>query len=157
MSRSWEELEAEMDAYIGSRQYKFDQFIYRMRRILTSPLRWPKNIKYWFQRANRGYADCDVWNGDTYLAGQIAGILIWLVEKGHGVSMAYSDDDSTPVEIMVERRDKEYLYYASIFAEYRKNGSAYNQEWADDFGGVLDKDMQDALQWLSQHFQELWD
>lgn len=157
MTKTLEELEAEMDAYIGSWQYKFDQFIYRMRRILTSPLRWPRNVKYWFQRANRGYADYDVWSGDAYLAGQIAGILTWLVEKGHGVSIAYAYDDSTPVEVMVERRDKEFLHYAAIFAEYAKNGPALNLGWQEEFGGVLDKDMQEALQWLSEHFQELWD
>ena len=157
MTKTWEELEAEMDAYVGSWQYKFDQFIYRMRRIFTSPTHWPRNIKYWFQRANRGYADYDVWSGDAYLAGQIAGILTWLVEKGHGVSMAYADDESTDVDVMVERRDKEYLHYAAIFAEYSKNGPAYDEKWKNEFGGVLDSDMKDALLWLSEHFCELWD
>jgi hypothetical protein len=58
---------------------------------------------------------------------------------------------------MVERRDAEWNKYIAIFREYSKHGPAIDQEWADGFGGVLDKDMQDALQWLSQHFQELWD
>ena len=157
MSKSWEEVKAESEKYRQSRQYKIDQLIYRMRRIITSPLRWPHKIKHWVQRANRGYADCDAWNGDGYLARQIAGILTYLVNEGHGVSMSYADDETTPVEVMVERRDKEYLHYASIFAEYGKNGSAYDQEWKNEFGGVLDEDMQDALQWLSKHFQSLWD
>lgn len=157
MLKTWEEIQAEWDAYEGTWQYKFDQFIYRMRRILTSPLRWRRNIKYWIQRANRGYADCDVWSGDTYLARQIAGILTWLVENGHGVSMSYADDEHTDVEVMVERRDKQYLHYASIFAEYGKNGPAHDEAWKNEFGGVLDSDIQEALQWLSKHFQELWD
>ena len=162
MSKTWEEIEAEMDAYEQTKRYKFDQFIYRMRRIFTSPTRWPRNIKYWIQRANRGYADCDAWNGDTYLAGQIAGILTWIVKEGHGVAMYYSIDregidEDLKMKLMIETRDSEYVKYADIFREYAENGPAINEEWQKEFGGVLDKDLQEALQWLSEHFTEFWD
>ena len=119
-------------------------------------------IKYplwWYQRVTRGYSDKDAWNGDFFLSGQIAGVLTWIVESGHGVATAYGtppnyEDD---IDDMIARRDAEYLHYASIFAEYATNSPALNLEWQEEFGGVLDKDMQEALQWLSEHFQELWD
>lgn len=119
-------------------------------RILKHPL-------WWYQRIARGYSDRDMWSADLFLAGQISGMLTWIVEKGHGVSMAYADDIETDVDIMVERRDKEYLHYAAIFAEYGKNGPAIDEEWKNKFGGVLDSDLQDALQWFSEHFTEFWD
>lgn len=157
MTKTWEEVRAEMDVYYNSRQFKIDKMIYRMRRLVTSPLRWKNTIKHWYQRAKRGYSDRDAWSGDWYIAAQIAGIMKIIVEKGHGVAMSYANDDNTPIDVMVERRNNEWRHYAAIFEEYANNGPAHNEEWQKEFGGVLDETMQDALQWLSQHFQELWD
>lgn len=36
---------------------------------LAHPWRWHKYVKWFFQRATRGYADTDLWNLDGYLAG----------------------------------------------------------------------------------------
>lgn len=130
---------------------------YMIKRYVSNIKRFIKTPYWWYQRARYGYADCDWWSGDWYLAGIIAGIMEKIVKDGHGVATSYADDWNTPVEIMVERRDAEWGKYIEVFREYSKHGPAYNQEWKDDFGGVLDKDMEDALQWLSKHFQELWD
>lgn len=155
--RTWEEVEAEIDAYHQTRQYQVDQYVYKVRHFLTSPLRWRYHIKTWYQRANRGYADSDMWNFDGYMAGAIAAYLRWQMEHGHSVSMHYSDDYDTPVDIMVLRRNKEYREIAEIFEEYAKNGHAHDQEWKDLFGGVLDSDLDRALEWLSKHYTSLWD
>lgn len=160
MPKTLDELEAEIEAYHKTKQYKVDQMIYKVRRFITSPLRWPRHIKHAYQRVVRGYDDTMMWNGDSYLAGQIAAILTWIVEHGHGVSMAYaeSEDGFNPdVDKMVERRDADYRKYAAIFAEYRRNGLAHDEWWLAEFGGVLETDMEDALQWLKEHFYELWD
>lgn len=160
MTKTWEEVQEEMEAYRQSRQFKIDQFIYRVRHFFTAPVRWKRNIRHWVQRAKRGYSDSDAWNGDSFMAGQIAGILLWIVENGHGVAMSYADADNpydTDVDVMVQRRDAEWRKYAAIFEEYSKEGVAIDEEWQAKWGGVLDKDMQDALQWLSKHFYEMWD
>lgn len=136
----------------------------RINRLYRSFMRSVRNViftpKYWYQRARYGYSDRDWWNGDFYLAGVIAGIMEKIVNEGHGVANSYADEDKpfdTDVDIMVERRDAEWNKYIAIFREYSKHGPAMNQEWKDDFGGVLDSDMKDALLWLSEHFSELWD
>lgn len=160
MTKTWEEVKLEMDAYRQTKRFKFDQFIYRMRRILSSPMRWPRNIKHWYQRARRGYSDSDMWNFDGYVAELIAAHLRWVMKYGHGVSMHYANgmDDFNPnVDIMVLRRDKEYKEIAEIFEEYAKNGHAIDEQWKSDFGGVLDKDLDHALKWFSKHFTSLWD
>ena len=160
MAKTWDELEAEIEAYHKTRQYKIDQMIYKIRRFVTSPLRWPRHIKHAYQRVVRGYDDTMMWNGDSYLAGQIAAILTWIVEHGHGVSTAYQDPEEgwyPDVDKMVERRDADYRKYAAIFAEYGKNGIAHDEEWLKEFGGVLDSDLRNALLWLVDHFQEMWD
>jgi hypothetical protein len=133
---------------------------YRVKRLFKFLKRIPLQFKWAYQRVTLGYSDRDWWNGDWYLSGVIAGIMEKIVNEGHGVANSYADEDKpfdTDVNIMVERRDEEWNKYISIFREYSKHGPAMNQEWKDSFGGVLDKDMQDALQWLSKHFQELWD
>ena len=131
-------------------KYKIKYYNQKIIRILKTPY-------WWYQRARYGYADCDWWSGDYYIAGIIAGIMEKIVKDGHGVATSYADDWDTPIEVMVERRDKEWNTYIAIFREYSLHGPALNQKWKDDLGGVLDSDMQDALQWLSKHFQELWD
>lgn len=158
--RSWEEIEAEHDAYIASNRYKFDKVIYRLRRIITSPLRWKRNVEHWYQRARYGYSYRDAWNGDNFISGNVAGILTYLVKHGHGVSQSYADPDKlwdTPVEIMVERRDAEYTKYAAIFSAYSNGDVWLTQEDVEKYGGVLDIEMADALEWLHKHFYELWD
>lgn len=132
-------------------------------RKLTAPFykikKFPRKIKFAYQRVTRGFSDQDAWNGDMYLASQIAGIAEWLVENGHGVpsSYAYQPDLNDPVEIMAERRDSEYRKHIAVFKEYANNGPAFDQEWKDELGGVLDKDLDESLQWFAKHFVELWD
>ena len=132
-------------------------------RKLTVPFykikKFPRKIKFAYQRVTRGFSDQDAWNGDMYLASQIAGIAEWLVENGHGVPMsyAYQPDLNDSVEIMAERRNTEYCKHIAVFREYAKNGPAFDQEWEEELGGVLDKDLDESLQWFAKHFVELWD
>lgn len=129
----------------------------RTKRGIRNAIRTPK---WWVQRVRRGYSDRDMWNADTYLAGVFAGVLDWYIHEGHGVSMVYSDPNDpygTDVESMVIRRNTEYLNHIEVFREYLNNGLAWNEEDAKEFGGVLDKDIKASVQWLSEHFTELWD
>lgn len=120
-----------------------------------------KRIKIRWQRSKRGWADSDAWNGDNYLAGVIAGMLEWhTTDQSSGVSMRYAYDLDVlnpDVDIMVQRRNAEYLKYAAIFREYAENGSWPTQKDVDDFGGALDKDLEEALQWFTTIFREFWD
>jgi hypothetical protein len=115
-----------------------------------------KKPKYWFQRAKRGYSDQDAWNGDMYLASQIAAIMKWKMEKGIGVSPRYGGEEES-IDILVKRRDEDYEKHFAIFQEYAEKGPAFDQEWKSEFGGVLDGELNDSLQWLVEHFTELWD
>lgn len=129
------------------------------KRFVKSIYLIPRKIKWAYQRGTRGFSDRDMWSMDMYLAKQFSRQLTWIVEKGHGVPTSYGtppnyEDD---IEDMVARRDAEYLKYAAVFAEYAENGPALNEDWKNKLGGVLDKDLKEALQWLSEHFTEFWD
>lgn len=132
----------------------------RMQIIYKSVKRSFYAPKWWYQRARRGFSDRDMWSADTYLAGVFAGVLQWYVYKGMGVPLEYASEDDPYCEdlyAMIARRDADYLFYASVFEEYKANGPAYNEDWQKEFGGVLDEDLKASLQWLSEHFTELWD
>lgn len=141
--------------------YRIESAYFKIKDFAINVYHYPRNIRWWFERAQRGYSEHDCWNGDHHLARQIAGILRWHVYHGNGISslylpgaMEYSDLE---FELAVEARNAEYLHYADIFEEYAKNSIALDEEWQKELGGVLDRDMKNALQWLSEHFYDLWD
>ena len=116
-----------------------------------------RKIKYAYQRINRGFSDKDMWNADRYLARMYADILMWYVEKGMGIPSIYADTWDTPIEIMEARRDAEYDKYIDIFTRYSQDGVWETEEDIKEFGGVLDSEIEEALQWFKEHFQQLWD
>ena len=156
--KSLEEAFAEMDAYRATFRGRMGIRMYAVRSLFNRIIHAPRKIKWFFQRGVRGYADVDSWNADNYLAKQIAGLMQTIMDKGHGVSTFYCNGDiNTPVEKMVELRDQDYKHIIAIFTEYSKNGVAIDRGWKKEFGGVFDKELEYALQWLSKHFEELWD
>ena len=157
--KSFEEILAETYHYRNTFRGRTNIVYHSIRRWIRSVIYSPRKIKWSYQRMVRGYSDRDAWNGDNFLAGQIAGILELLVNQSYSVPMSYGFglDEYTPdIKIMVERRDADYKNIIMIYKEYHNNGIASDEEWQKEFGGVLDKDMKDALQWLVEHFEELW-
>jgi hypothetical protein len=129
----------------------------RLKSSIRTVIRTPK---WWYQRINRGYSDRDMWNADIYLAGIIAGTLQWQIDNGIGVDISYAspyDPFGQRIDEMISHRDLDYEPIIEIFEEYYKNGYACDEEWKKEFGGVLDKDIRSSVQWLSEHFTELWD
>ena len=155
-----------IDEVLAECRVRRNTFWGRLNIVYGSVVRWvksiariPHEVKWANQRVVRGYSDKDAWNGDNFLAGQIAGILELLVSQSYSVPTSYGfglDEYAPDVEIMAERRDADYKNIIMIYKEYHTNGIASDEEWQKEFGGVLDKDMKDALQWLVEHFQELW-
>ena len=155
-----------IDEVLAECRVRRNTFWGRLNIVYRSVVRWvksiariPHEVKWANQRVVRGYSDKDAWNGDNFLAGQIAGILELLVNQSHSVPMSYGfglDEYAPDVEIMAERRDADYKNIIMVYKEYHTNGIACDEEWQKEFGGVLDKDMKDALQWLVEHFEELW-
>ena len=145
----------------GSLKYKLEDVWYRVRMFFRYGWKYPHQyVVQSYQRTTRGFSSQDAWSGDTFLAGQIAGIMQWIVDNGIGCQMSYADPLDTEcrdIKGMIERRNADYTKHIAIFKEYEKNGVTFNDEWQREFGGVLDSDMEDSLQWLSEHFQELWD
>jgi len=56
-------------------------------------------IKWFIQRGKRGYADCDVWDFDSYLSDVIVKGLIELKENVHGVPCRFASKDGKYVDL----------------------------------------------------------
>ncbi len=81
----------------------FYKRLYRtFRRWWTKCILFPREIKWFIQRGCKGYADCDVWSFDLYLAGIIIGGLTELRNNnyGHPVDLNPEEWDSTLREII---------------------------------------------------------
>lgn len=159
MTVTLSEIIEELTAERKTLKWKIKYYLRKLPEPIRKIKKYPRKIKFAYQRVTRGFSDKDAWNGDMYLASQIAGIAEWLVENGHGVplSYAYQPDFNDPIEAMAERRDAEYRKHIAVFREYANNGHAFDQEWKDELGGVLDNELEDSLQWFAKHFLELWD
>lgn len=137
-------------------KYKLKYMQYKLK-LLLKPF---YIVMYYIQRAKRGFSDKDMWSADMFISTQIAGILRWYVEKGHGVPMSYAREDDfigQDVYYMINARDAEYKKYAALFEEYGKHGHAVNAKWKEMFGGLTDEEVNDMMTWLAKHFTELWD
>ena len=133
---------------------------YKIQRYKQNIIRFIKTPYWWYQRARYGYSDRDMWNADTYLAGLIADVLQWYIDKGHGVPMHYAYDldlYAPDTQIMSDRRDDDYMKRIRVFKEYAENGCAMNKTWKRQVGGVTEKQIKKELSWFRDNFTTLWD
>ena len=125
---------------------------------LTSPYYF---LLYKVQRMRRGFSDYDAHSADLYLAGVIANILDHLIKNKMGVPSKFFTseelaDPNIDVDAKAVIRDEEYKHYAALFREYSRHGCAYDQEWKDEFGGLLPNEVDEIMEWLKNNFIDLW-
>jgi len=65
---------------------------YSLYRFYKSVLGIPRDIKHFIQRGRRGYADCDLWGFDYYLAEIIPKAMKYLKENKMGCPQEYFDE-----------------------------------------------------------------
>lgn len=104
------------------------------------------NPKYLYQRATRGYADCDCWSLDNYLAELIPGAIRNLAacEKSYPMGSTFEDWQATLKKIAdgIELHNKlEGLEYD--YEDKKLEEKLYNQR-------------DEALQLFGKHFGSLW-
>lgn len=71
-----------------------------------SPILYLRDIKWLWQRAQRGYADCDVWSLDSYLALVITNSVEQLKNTGHSYPCNLED----PYGVVYYGYDSEFNY-----------------------------------------------
>jgi len=113
-----------------------------------------KKIKWFIQRGKRGWADCDTWNFDTYIAGVIRGGTEYLLKHGHGYPSALTDEKWR--EIL-----KEIVWaFDYLCAEtdiWWKNVECFGSQYADEYQRKQRKRARKGLVYFVKYFQYLWD
>lgn len=103
------------------------------------------------QRAQRGYADRDVWSFDVYLAKVIAGGLTVLRNNLHGCPPELcSSDDKTWAEEGVER-------WQAILGEIIAGFAQYTDEDGERSEDVNAEEFQRSFELLGKWWGHLWD
>ena len=91
-----------------------------------SPSTYYYYVKYKWQRANRGWADCDVWSLDTYLVEWLPDAFRRLKATKHGVPMAcipnVFDETGNPTESALDAGSEEWGRILTTFI-------AGSEEW----------------------------
>lgn len=105
--------------------------------------RIPRGIKWSWQRVMRGFADCDMWNFDRFLANAMIAGFRGLAADNH----TYPYEYGTP-----EEWNKKLLETADKI-EYGIDGSWVNLEDYKERRAVL----KEALDWVGENFEDLWD
>lgn len=110
-----------------------------------------QRLKWFIQRGRRGYADCDVWNFNDYLADVIIGGLLELKEAASfTVPGIFADNPAGWVEVLDEMIGGLEAYQKRI---------DYMREDADDIDLQMQREQQfdRAMDLLKEHWLELWD
>jgi hypothetical protein len=61
-----------------------------------NPAQLYREARWFLQRGRRGWADCDTWSLDDYLAGWLPDALKHLAEHTHGYPSAFYDEENDP-------------------------------------------------------------
>lgn len=123
----------------------------RFHGIVGNIKRIPRMFKYAWQRMNRGYADCDVWNFDTYLVSIITSGLRHLAEYGHTYAFEFTPEEwehwlKETADMLEEGADDDWWINWDI------PGETYQKE--QERRKLL---FNEAFDRLKEHFGDLWD
>jgi hypothetical protein len=101
------------------------------------------HVKWFIQRGHRGYADCDVWNLNYYLAGWMPAAIRRLEMKrlGHPIGMTTA---GWKTRLRIMREGFEAVIATSDFPDAKR----YRQ---------LERQMNEGLNMFAKHFLSLWD
>ncbi|MBO4894547.1 MAG: hypothetical protein J5562_06510 [Clostridia bacterium] len=94
------------------------------------------------QRITQGFADCDVWEMNTYITSVVAGMLKTLAETDNGYSPEFSSYEEWINEL------ERVSALASVLSEKTFDG-AFDDEIREEKEAVFD--------FIKNHFTELWD
>jgi hypothetical protein len=113
----------------------------------------PKEIKWHWQRAFRGWADCDVWSMDNHLSRLIEEMTAYLAKNhvGH------------PADMTDERWTNRLLFVSRSFRDYRKwqEESFYRKDHDSDEYKIKENLIQEnwdkAWEVFHKRYDSLWD
>ena len=148
---------------------------YSIRNAFGYIVRTPRRTKWYFQRAGRGWATCDTWGLDYYLAGVIADSITHLKENKHGGPANLTEDEWDAIlekmilSFKVAQRvgNGDVVYLPSIKFDDKKYDKAKamtdksNEEYGETIYEVMTKEevieYEEGMNLFIEYFFALWD
>jgi hypothetical protein len=124
-------------------------------RVIDKPQKWYREVKWFIQRGKRGYADCDLWGWDYYMARTNIKALKQFKEKLYGHPFGFNDIDEwkDTIQQMIDG------FQASIDIDdvhIIENG-AYNHKKTVEEIERLEKIRLKGMRLFTKWYQNLWD
>lgn len=109
----------------------------------ANPMTYYDTVKYFWQRGSRGYADCDWWNLNSYVASVNLGLLHNLREKAHGYPSGLNESDPLDEEdtdtnflLWQQTLDKMILGFEAYIQMANDTECSPEACWGDPIGDV---------------------
>lgn len=152
-----DEMMEDIDAYRKTWRGRWGIFYYnQVKGFFRAPKTFYYYVKYFIQRGRRGYSDRDLWSYSNYFAKVTAGALETYANYKHGVGYPYYEQHDD-VDDAYKAMQDDYREKAALFREYAKNDRAYDKEYKDRFGGLLDEEWDELMKWFVDRLPSLWD
>ena len=139
-------------------------------RWLKAVKRFPKEVKWVYQRATRGWADCDVWSFDSYIAEVISGATKRLADIAHGAPGDMFDPAAYGADGRIvnhELHDQGFQNWKDTLNKISEGFAAVktkdDMEYENDIEAwrakqeALDNQRIEASNLFTKHFHSLWD
>ncbi len=133
-----------------------------------APLRWykwvlniPREIKWLYQRARRGYAEEDTWSLDGYLSSWLPEALRELKERNIGYPAGLTDKKWKET---LEKMAEGFEAHRKICEIYKFNEGIYRTEddsgyklWKKEVRDPLEKQFDEGMKLFVKYYFNLWD
>lgn len=150
---------------------------YALHRLVSRIRMIPKRIKWFVQRGRRGWADCDIWSLDWYLAGWLPDALRHLKATKNGIPMEvfptepqFIQEDGNPAPEAYEIANENWNYaldkMIAAFEAWTRIGN-HDYPVSNEGGWNIETQMrlleqdekifQEGATLFIKHFGSLWD
>lgn len=129
--------------------------------IRGNPVKLPKRlyleVKYLYQRAFRGWADCDVWSLDTSMLGYLGGAIHQLGQNPSGAPHGYPNKYTKGLDwgdTDFDQWSKDLQHHGKVLMAYTTSKFEF-KEYSEEVKAL--EDTRESLQWVVDWFPSLWD
>lgn len=116
-----------------------------------------RELRAFYQRGMRGWADCDTWSFDDYLSRVIPGGLKRLKDYIHGCPCEFTDDQEGKPIRDVEEGCKEWAKVLQKMIDSFELNTKEQDEWPYQLTEEERKTRDEGYQLFIKYFGNLWD
>lgn len=145
-----DDLFADLDAYSKRLSSKIRRARYVIIGFIPDKIR---RVKWFIQRGRRGYADCDLWSLDSYLARMLPQALRQLRDTSHGYPQDLTFEEWDMILTQMAEGFEEHTYIMDYKNWPKENDVQTYLEWVKPHQDKLEA----GIALFGKYYQSLWD